>query len=1007
MSALATLTGRLTLPYQRGAEFLAIPLGADSGSTTLIASYDFSDYRARWGQDPAQPTYVIAPQMDVTGDDIVVTVSYNFRGSQTATLTIASGTRAGTTFPLPLPFNADASLRLIQLTVTPALGVAGQLAWEVTALLGTTAKLLWILSAEKDAITRVRQDVQRARFVATALGAGLDAMGEDMRVPRFPPRPYSIDDATIALWHLDELPGSGPVTTVADQATPSHPGTVAGAVPGAPGKYGTGFGFVATGSAITVAASSDFDIAATANVTVEAFAAVQIPSDTTPRVIIARRSAETATASTNPGWSLSVINCRGFNANVMFALCDGTREVRLFGDLCIADRKYHHIAGIIDRGRSRARLYVDGIQRATAAIDGLGAIAPAAGVSFGATAGGNNLTGSIDEARVSRVARTTFHPALGEDDEAYRARLRIFRRWVLPAPAQIISMINEVAPLPTDPAPYFLVETNRPTQVALRTVRIFPPTLPAGTAIAADGTTVRDESVAGTAADDAGFDPALDLITYSNTAVDSSSDPGGGKMQAGTARLLDFLVARLASAGIQGNLILEHSYDPSGPTPLHTVGRALRLRHATLDVPTLGSLAHRSNFAYVSNLGPDIAVAVPAGERLAIRSVPLAGERADLGSAFDLTIDPPVPLAGNFSWTVVSPGPAKAHLVSHSADPTTLATPVAGRPRVRLVTDAPGDIAVRIEYERNGRTRSGTLSIRIDPTTLADGHAIDVLGNVDPNLTSISGPPDPGFTPAYLVTHATSTAIDFGTAPNNATMQVVTRDALDNLVALLAARKTTGRLQVKQAYIATGTGADGVGRELLLGHETLDPGVLGALASRYFDYVARSGTTVTAIMRPDSLIAIGASGTSAPISCEIPTGIAVALAPVPPALPAGAYSWSTQQIGNGAGSFDSVVTASANFTPTTPGQLTLALTFVATDSTRAAPYTFEVRLKPALDVPATVIPKAQYDIIMNVLDAFHPIGIEVLTDRIRAHVREVEQDPTKAFPAYSFINFRS
>jgi hypothetical protein len=44
---------------------------------------------------------------------------------------------------------------------------------------------------------------------------------------------------------------------------------------------------------------------------------------------------------------------------------------------------------------------------------------------------------------------------------------------------------------------------------------------------------------------------------------------------------------------------------------------------------------------------------------------------------------------------------------------------------------------------------------------------------------------------------------------------------------------------------------------------------------------------------------------------------------------------------------------------------------------------------------------------MNLLDALHPIGVEVRTGRIRKYVREIEQDPTKAFPAYSFPNFRS
>ena len=34
MTALATLAGRLTLPYQRGAEYAAIPLGADAAGAT-------------------------------------------------------------------------------------------------------------------------------------------------------------------------------------------------------------------------------------------------------------------------------------------------------------------------------------------------------------------------------------------------------------------------------------------------------------------------------------------------------------------------------------------------------------------------------------------------------------------------------------------------------------------------------------------------------------------------------------------------------------------------------------------------------------------------------------------------------------------------------------------------------------------------------------------------------------------------------------------------------------
>jgi len=159
-------------------------------------------------------------------------------------------------------------------------------------------------------------------------------------------------------------------------------------------------------------------------------------------------------------------------------------------------------------------------------------------------------------------------------------------------------------------------------------------------------------------------------------------------------------------------------------------------------------------------------------------------------------------------------------------------------------------------------------------------------------------------------------------------------------------------------------------------------------------------------MRPDSWIEIVDAASTAPLPAEVVVGTPLNLAVLPGTPPAGVYNWSTRMIGAGTGSFDTVLRPTAHFTPTTPGLLMLAVTFVQNDTSRAAPYTFELRLKPALDLPATNIPKDQYDIIMNVLDAFHPIGVEVRTDRIRQHVREIVQDPTKAFPAYSFSNFR-
>lgn len=1007
MSALADLAARLTLPYGRGAEYLALPLGADGGGATAIGPYGFAAYEARWDEPPPAPAYVIAPRFDVQGDDLQLTIAYDWGGPGTIGLVIPRGTPAAAGFAIPLPAGADARLRLTALRVEPALPGPGRDQWDIVALLGTLARLVWLLGAEKEQLARTRAAVRAQRCVDTAFGAGLDALGADMRVPRFPPRPYGYDGQTIGLWHLDDVVADG--GTVLDATTrpgnAGHPGIVAGALANAPGKYGRGFAFTGngSGSAIVVAASADFDIAAGADMTIEAFARAAVPADTTPRALVAHRAAQPPGPSSAPGWALCIANARGFDANPMLALCDGVREVVVFADLSIADGAFHHVAAIVDRAHGRARLLVDGVQRATAAIDALGAVATPADLRFGATAAGNGFTGTLDEVRISSVARKDFHPVLGESDDAYRERLRIFRRWVLPTPQQVIALVNQAAPLGGDPAPYVLVEANRLTQTAEYPVRIVPATLPAGAAIALDGSAAADETVAGTPADDDGFDPALDLLAYANPAVDTNPVPGGARMQAGTALALDALVARLA--GVPGRLVVAQAFDGAGPTPLHAVGRALRLRHETLATPQLGALAHAAGFAYVRNLGPDVAVAVPAGERLLVRATPapVAG-RVDAGQAFDLAVDPPLPPSGVFSWTIVTPGPVRAHLAAHSADSPLLKTPIAARPRVRLVTEAAGNLAVRVEYTTRGQRRSGTLALRVDPVTLADGHALDAVGNPDPDLAAIVAAPDPGFTPDFLATHAPGAAIDFGASPDNRRMQVTALDALDALAALLAARGVAGRLQVLQAFVAGGAGVEAVGRRLVLGHETLDAGMLGALAARSFDYVQRAGSTVLAYVRPGPWLAVrDASGAPAP--AEIPSGVAQSLAIAPGPLPAGSYNWSLRRGFPGAGTLDSSVHPGVQFTPTRAGPAVLALTYVAADDTRAAPYTFEVRLKPALDTPATIIPKPQYDIIMNVLDTFHPVGVEVRTTQLRKHVPEIEQDPTRAFPAYSFPDF--
>jgi hypothetical protein len=122
----------------------------------------------------------------------------------------------------------------------------------------------------------------------------------------------------------------------------------------------------------------------------------------------------------------------------------------------------------------------------------------------------------------------------------------------------------------------------------------------------------------------------------------------------------------------------------------------------------------------------------------------------------------------------------------------------------------------------------------------------------------------------------------------------------------------------------------------------------------------------------------------------------------------GTYSWRVTPVGNGRGTL-STPASNANrrqLTPLRPGLIEIGLFHLRPATGTAAPYAFEVRLNPALEAATTIVPKDQYDLIMNVLNAFHPIGVEVLTSALRKHVVEVEQNPLKAFPDYTYPEFR-
>jgi hypothetical protein len=90
----------------------------------------------------------------------------------------------------------------------------------------------------------------------------------------------------------------------------------------------------------------------------------------------------------------------------------------------------------------------------------------------------------------------------------------------------------------------------------------------------------------------------------------------------------------------------------------------------------------------------------------------------------------------------------------------------------------------------------------------------------------------------------------------------------------------------------------------------------------------------------------------------------------------------------------------------TPALIQAAYTLPPGPGRGVAPYTFEVRVKDTLQNLPVVIRKEQYDVIMNILNAFHPIGVEVLTADIRRRVLELSADQRDVLPEYTYPNFR-
>jgi YVTN family beta-propeller protein len=839
------MAGRLTVPFQRGADRLTLELkdGASADRADVVA-YDFAEHIARFDAEP-DPRYVVTARDEVTGP-VQLTVGYEVlhpghpSTPGSATLTIPAGTVAGGSALLRLGDDEGPATRLRTLTMTPPPGdgAAADL-WTVTALLGTTAKLLWVIGAERDTLRTVMTQVNRQGHLSASAGQTLDLIGFDLGVPRFPPQPYSFEDGTVALWHLDDDPGAPVQDATRLFGGIGHPSASVTARAGATGRFGRGFAFADPGAEITIPDHPEFALDPAASFTAECF--VKPDGGDWEGAVLSKHADPGDPAQ--PGWALSVGGFgRGIARNVRLLVGDGQQRVTLFADVSLAVASFSHLAGVIDRAAGQARLHVDGVPRASAPITGLGALTNAEPVRIGRAGSGpaGVFRGAVDEVRLSRAARDGFHPVLGEQDDSYRRRLGIFQRWTLPTPAAIQAALNDVAGEVQGVADPFVVEDRDATLVeGEHALRIVPVRLGAGESVDELGRRGTAEAdVSGTPAQDEAFDPDL-LADGGDPRAEFDAAPAK-LMRVGARRALLALLDLLADQGVTGKLRVHAGFDPGAPD-LRAVGRALLLAHPALPPGRLAALAHRAGFSWVQHLGDQAVVyaSVRSTATVEVEIDPTGGTATPehgfdllVGQTLTLAVRPDLPPDALSRWSTIACGQGRASFEGRT-----------DLPRVTVSATRPGDLIVEVQVTRGPRSFPATRRLRVGLAELPAGQSVSDQGALGVGEAVAGDPTDGVFDPAYLVA-VNDPRVSFAAGANTRRMQPAVAARLLRLLDLIAG---DGRPRVAAAWDPDATGLARVGRSLAVTRGTVSASLarLGALAhAAGFTHVANDGSRI-------------------------------------------------------------------------------------------------------------------------------------------------------------------
>ncbi|MFI8961906.1 hypothetical protein ACIGO8_07305 [Streptomyces sp. NPDC053493] len=550
--------------------------------------------------------------------------------------------------------------------------------------------------------------------------------------------------------------------------------------------------------------------------------------------------------------------------------------------------------------------------------------------------------------------------ASGETDEAYGRRVAVARRWTLPTPAGLAAALNDAAgPLDGIANPFVVDDTNAELRRGVLPLRIVPRVLLAGLSIDTRGTVGTD--LPPPEGEDL-FHPAF-LTTLSSTVCDADPAPGGtvapGAQPADPRRVQPAVAAALGRLAelLTGRVRVRSGYDPTA-TDARATGRAVLLSHPSTAPDRLAALAHRAGFDLVTHRTDGLVHAESApGELLGIDT---AGGTVLVGGTLVLTALPAPPPPGSFvRWSVVPCGAGRGQLAAPAEGPTTVLTGIAA-----------GRLIVTAELRLGGLTLTSAREITVRPVTVGDGTAIGADGTPNPAPPPADLPGE-ALHAVFLVRHDDPAHAEYGTDPAHHQMRRETAEHLDRLITLLPA--SANKLAVRRDLAADASALAKEGRELRLTHPSVAAATLGALAHQAgFTHVrvtagtvvvsqaAQDPVRVTAPLLPGGVLETGATAK-------------LSVAPTPAEVGAvGVLVWST---GDGAASLFTTAPGEMSVRGERPGPAWVQAAYRIGD--RPGPYQMVVRLRPEL--AGHTLPPATRDLIVSLLAALRPLGVEVVT----------------------------